>query len=213
MTSLCADLKELSLGELGSICYISDDSNLLHVERRMASGEVMYRHSYHYDESGKLVSESLIGDLGEIVYTGNGLIQTPFSLEICEYDENHNLIRHALDEVLNEYFYDDCNQLISEDEVPSCEYDCFGNVTSFGENQCVFDDEQNLVQVVTPTSVINYSYDQQGRRISRTLNGKTQLYVYFGINEIAILDSDGNPVPDGSEPSHLYPPECAWWQK
>jgi hypothetical protein len=26
------------------------------------------------------------------------------------------------------------------------------------------------------------------------------------------LDSEGNPVPDGSEPSHLYPPEWAWWR-
>jgi RHS repeat-associated protein len=26
------------------------------------------------------------------------------------------------------------------------------------------------------------------------------------------LDSKGNPVPDSSEPSHLYPPEWVWWK-
>jgi len=25
------------------------------------------------------------------------------------------------------------------------------------------------------------------------------------------LDAQGNPVPKGSEPSHLYPPEWIWW--
>ena len=26
------------------------------------------------------------------------------------------------------------------------------------------------------------------------------------------LDSKGNPVPDGSDSSHLYPPEWVWWE-
>ena len=30
-------------------------------------------------------------------------------------------------------------------------------------------------------------------------------------NRDKYLDAQGNPVPKGSEPSHLYPPEWVWW--
>ncbi len=184
-------MRVLSLGELGSVCYTSNEEHLLEVERLSFTGEVMYRHSYLYDESGKLLSENLIGDLGEVEYKGDAVIQSPFSLEVCEYDENHNLIRHTLDDVSNVYSYNIWNQLNSEDEEPLCSYDGFGNITAYGKNQYVYDDDQNLVQMIKPGFVVSYAYDQHGMRISRTLNGDTIYYIYFGSNEIAILDSDG----------------------
>ena len=191
VVSVCADVRVLSLGELGSVFYTSDGAHLLDVERRSAIGEVMYKHSYVYDERGMLVSEILIGDLGEIVYEADGIVRSPFSLEVCEYDENRNLIKHTLDAITSEYAYNELNELIVDDEVPVCAYDVFGNVTSYGENRYVCDENQNLVQVITPACTINYAYDQHGTRISRTSNGKREYYIYFGSNEIAILDDDG----------------------
>jgi hypothetical protein len=32
-------------------------------------------------------------------------------------------------------------------------------------------------------------------------------------NQDAYLDGRGNPVPKGSNPAHLYPPESVWWLK
>ena len=69
------------------------------------SDELMYVHSYHYDEDGKLISEDLIGELGEVIYD-SATIKTPFSLEVYEHDERGNFARHVLDGVSREYDFD-----------------------------------------------------------------------------------------------------------
>ncbi len=48
-----------------------------------------------------------------------------------------------------------------------------------------------MIQVITATCSINYAYDSYGNRISKTCNGKTEYYIYQGINEIAIVDNNG----------------------
>lgn len=188
--SLFADVSVLSLGNLGSIRYTSDDQHLLHIERLSPSDEVMYRHSYQYDGSGKLISEGLIGDLGDVFYDDT-VVRSPFSLEICEYDENHNLIKYTLDGAVREFLYNEANQMIIEDTKPFHEYDSFGNVISIGDDGYIYDEENNLIQAITPDFVIDYAYDSYGNRMSRTINEKTEYYIYQGINEIAIVGSDG----------------------
>ena len=42
LSSLAADVKVLSLGELGSIRYISDDQHLLQIERLSPLDDVIY---------------------------------------------------------------------------------------------------------------------------------------------------------------------------
>ena len=66
--SLFGEISVLPLGDLGSVRYVSKDQRLLRVERVSPSDELMYVHSYHYDEDGKLISEDLIGELGEVIY-------------------------------------------------------------------------------------------------------------------------------------------------
>ena len=188
--SLFADVSVLSLGNLGSVRYFSDDQHLLQIERLSSSDEVMYTHSYQYDETGKLISESLIGDLGDVFYDDT-VVRSPFSLEICEYDENHNLVRYTLDGITREFSYNEVNQMIIEDTEQFHEYDTFGNVISIGNDGYIYDEANNLIQVITPDCIIDYAYDSYGNRISRTLNEKTEYYIYQGINEIAIVGSDG----------------------
>ncbi len=112
--SLFADVSVLSLGKLGSVRYTSDNHHLFQIERLSPSDEVMYTHSYQYDGSGKLTSESLIGDLGDVFYDDE-IVRSPFSLEICEYDKNHNLVRYTLDGTVREFSYNELNQMIIED--------------------------------------------------------------------------------------------------
>ena len=54
-----------------------------------------------------------------------------------------------------------------------------------------YDERNNLIQVITPQSVVEYTYDSSGKRISKTCDSKSEFYVYFGINELAILDDNG----------------------
>ncbi len=58
----------------------------------------------------------------------------------------------------------------------------------------IYDELNRLIRVTTPTNVIEYSYDPSGKRISRTLNGRTEYYVYHGINEFARIDEAGNVI-------------------
>jgi YD repeat-containing protein len=57
-----------------------------------------------------------------------------------------------------------------------------------------YDEQNRLIKVTTSTNVIEYSYDASGKRLSRTLNGCTEYFVYHGINELARIDTAGNII-------------------
>ncbi len=187
---LCSsEEKILPLGKHGNIRYVYEQEKLIRVDRLDSSDQVMYSHSYCYGEDGRLVAECLIGGLGEVIYDGDRII-SPVSEEGCEYDENHNLVKHTIDGVVHEYAYDSSNRMITNSSITPCNRDEYGN-TIFTENdEYVYDDENNLIKVITPTHVVEYAYDPWGKRISRIVNGRTEYYIYFGMNEIVILDSD-----------------------
>jgi RHS repeat-associated protein len=189
---LCAEEQILSLSEHGSVRYISDDQHLLQIERLSPSDEVMYTHSYRYDESGKLVSESLIGDLGEVVYESDSVVRSPFGFEECEFDENHNLVKHKINGVLCEYSYNANHEMVVLDDMPFFKRDENGNAIFVADYEYFYDDAHQLIRVVTPKHLIEYEYDPYGNRISRTLDQKTEYFIYSGMNEIAILDSQGD---------------------
>jgi RHS repeat-associated protein len=188
---LCASEYILPLGNLGSVHYIYDDTTLLHIDRFSSSEELMYRHSYKYDADGSLISESLIGDLGEVIYSEPGIVKSPYHVEVCEYDDQHNLIRHTQDNTLREYSYNDLNELITQDSGEICDYDLAGNVIRKGDVYFSYDQDNRLEKVFSNDYEVIYTYDDSGRRSSKTVNGEIEYYSYFGINEIAVFDSNG----------------------
>lgn len=169
----------LSLGEFGSIRYTYDDEHLLQVERLSPSENVMYTHVYRYGLEGNLISESLIGDLGEIVYE-DGIVRSPYSLENFAFDDEGTLIEHCYDGIFSKLTFDKTKLNV--------EYDSEGRVTQQGEKHFKYDDQHRLIEVSSPYCIVTYAYGPSGERISRTINGKTENYLYVGANEIAILD-------------------------
>ena len=188
---LCAHEYTLPLGRFGSVQYVYEDGMLLHINRRSSSGELMYKHSYNYDANRRLISEGLIGDLGEIVYEGPGVQKSPYHLEICEYDNHQNVIRHTQDTLVREYSYNDLNELITEDSTELCEYDLNGNLIRKGATCFTYDQENKLIKASSNDYEITYNYDSLGRRISKTVNGDTEIYGHLGVNEIVVFDSKG----------------------
>ena len=79
-TLICAREEILSLGALGSVHYVYDDQMLLHIDRFSPSKELMYRHSYTYNADGQVIIESLIGGLGDIIYSAPGTFESPYDL-------------------------------------------------------------------------------------------------------------------------------------
>ena len=74
------------------------------------------------------------------------------------------------------YSYDNLNRL-DEDDQYTYSYDNNGNMMSKTDKVSSavttyqYDSENRLVQVVTPTDVVQYQYDGFGRRIAKTVNG------------------------------------------
>ncbi len=189
-----ASLKEwvLSLGDMGSVRYIYDDNALLYVDRLSPSNEVMYRHSYVYNEQGVLIREDLIGNLGTLTHEKPGIVTSPYHLEICEYDTQGNVIRHVQDDLVREYSYNE-HELITENVSEEiCEYDASGNLIRKGDSYFSYDDANRLINVLSDECDIHYIYDEQGRRVARVSNGEKESYAHFGTNEIAVFDDSDN---------------------
>ena len=181
------------LGELGSVRYIHDTVRMFQIDRLLPSGEILYSHTYNYDEQNRLVSETLIGDLGDIVYESPTIAKSPYHTEICEYDTQHNLIRHTQDDTIRNHSYNNLNELISEDTDDHCTYDRTGNLIQKGTIHFSYDENYKLQKVSSPNCETTFTYDSEDRRVSKTSNGKTENYIYpLGINEIAITDENGH---------------------
>lgn len=179
------------LGNSGCIHYIYDNNLLQQIDRINKENQIIYSHKYKYNENENLISEILIGNLGEIIYE-NSLVKSPFHREICEYDENKNIKNYILDDKIYEYFYNESNEIILDYIPESYIKDDTGTILKNKNHQFFYDQNNRLVQVETADYIIQYSYDSYGKRISRTINNEVEYFVYFGINEMAILDSYGN---------------------
>jgi RHS repeat-associated protein len=84
----------------------------------------------------------------------------------------------------SDYVYDSLLNRLLEDDTYTYNYDNNGNLTSKTNKATTatttyqYDAEDRLVQITTPTDVIQYQYDGFGRRNVRTLNGVVTRYVY-----------------------------------
>jgi RHS repeat-associated protein len=189
---LTAHESTLLLGELGSVRYLHDDKRILQIDRLSPDGEIIYTHSYVYDNEGRLIAEKLIGDLGDIVYEPANAIKSPYHLETCEYDENHNVISHRQDDLLREYTYNNLNELISEDSGEYFEYDLTGHLIQKGGMHFTYDEDNHLIRASSADYEMSFTYDTEGKRISKTVNGIAETYLYLDSNEVGILDHEGN---------------------
>lgn len=178
----------LSLGIFGSVRYTYEE-NLLKIDRITCDGEIAYTHSYHFDEQGRLLSEDLIGELGTIVYNENELIESPYSLEICEYDANHNLIKHIQDKEFCEYAYNAQNELISETSQVDYEY-AAGKLVRKNHTYFDYDESDRLTRVSSSECEVVFTYDSFGKRISKSSKDEYETYSYLGSNEIASFIDD-----------------------
>ncbi len=189
-SALCADERILPLGNLGSVRYTYDDLHLNQVDRLSPSGKILYTHSYSWDHEGHLISESLIGDLGTAEYEDDFIIKSLYNTEICDFDENQNLVAYFTDNEERKYEYTEKNELILEKVDVPCTYDENGYLVQKGDTLFEYDEEGHLTAVFANGHFITYTYDCSGNRTSRTVNGSTESYIYFDSNEIAVLDEE-----------------------
>ncbi|NDE82168.1 MAG: hypothetical protein EB051_00930, partial [Chlamydiia bacterium] len=186
-------LISLSIAGQGKVLYTYDPLFLRGVRRISSKGKMLYQHTYQeYDESGHLVSENLIGNLGQITHRRGlkgekELISSPYFNQKCEYDPVGNLISNTIDRVEHRYSYDGLCQLASDTtSYQSCSYghDSLYNRTekngliheinglnelvSSGNARCCYDLRGNQIIRVSSTETFEFSYDPLDRLIDAT---------------------------------------------
>lgn len=120
--------------------------------------------SFGYDDLNRLTSANATGLWGTQAYT---------------YDALNNLRTLQTGSQISTYHYDTTNKLASissgTSTLTSYLYDSRGNVTGKNATTLVFDQKNQLSQIVGGGS---YAYDAAGRRVSKTIAGTTTYYFY-----------------------------------
>ncbi len=174
---LSAEEMVIDLQELGKIVYHFEDGLCEKIVRLAPSGQVKYEHLYNYDQDGKFISESLIGHLGNIHYSGSmeeGFItaHTPFGDESWLKED-----RGTFEMVNIEKSYDEA-----------------GHLTQKGADHFFYDNDQ-LIRVDTDQYRVYFAYDEEGRRIAKKTisehGEEDEYYLYWGKNEIGSVSEDG----------------------
>ncbi|WP_447732648.1 hypothetical protein [Rhodanobacter soli] len=144
--------EDLSYDKNGNITTVAD----------LASGP--RTKAFGYDALNRLTSANAAGLWGTQSYT---------------YDALNNLRTLQTGSQISTYHYDTTNKLASISSgattLTSYLYDTRGNVTGKNATTLVFDQKNQLTQIVGGGS---YAYDAAGRRVSKTVGGTTTYYFY-----------------------------------
>ncbi|MBM3192400.1 MAG: RHS repeat-associated core domain-containing protein, partial [Chlamydiae bacterium] len=95
------------------------------------------------------------------------------------------------DNIEKNYLYNDEGELIVEDPGQRFEYDALGNLLYSDGVDFSYDKKNRLIKAISQEYAIGYTYDDLGRRTSKTVNGEKEIYGHIGINEVAIFNSCG----------------------
>jgi RHS repeat-associated protein len=174
---LIAETRTVDLQEFGKVVYYIEDGLCEKIVRLSPSGEIKYEHQYHYNDCQQVVSESLIGSLGEINYSGNiqeGYLSatSPFGEERWSCEDHSTFEKSSIERV----------------------YDKEGRLTQKGSTLLVYQADK-LTAVLTEEHKVFFSYDDQGRKVSKKCLSKTgeeeEYYLYLGKQEIGSTSIDG----------------------
>ncbi len=208
---LCGRRTELTLSDNSKVLYTYDAAYLRSINRISPAGISLYQHHYKsYSLTGKVVEESLIGNLCTLKrsYDENDLlksIETPYWNQYLERS-----VSKQIQSVISEdpagtsyacYQYDSLGQLTNESQNEEIHYiyDSLHNRIQIGEQDVVFDDlgqlisqnnqhfrydnNGNLVNIQNPSDQTSFAYDALNRLINVTKDHAfTISYIYDSFN-------------------------------
>lgn len=192
-------IKTIQLPDNSSIAYVYDAVFCREVKRLSPKKEVLYVHTYdNYDTSGKLLSETLIGQTGVRNYQydlNSNMTQIDLPniniSEQAEYDHSGKIIsldRKVVDRSSKVGFaYNDLSQLTSENNewANFFGYDSLNNRLSLNGNELTY----NALNQLQSNSQAEYLYDQQGNLCRKTANQKTTGYESNVLSEVIQIEN------------------------
>lgn len=130
--------------------------------------------NYTYDEDSQLVATSSNN------YSAN-----------YAYDSRGNILTKTVNGTTTDFTYANSgwkDQLLSVDDT-ELTYDEIGNITSFGNTEFTWNTGRNLESITDETNTYTYTYDENGIRTSKTVNGVTTYYNTS--NGVILSQTDG----------------------
>ncbi len=195
-------VKSIVLPDDSSIAYTYDGVFGREVKRLSAEGEELYTHTYtSYDQSGKLLGETLIGYCGDrrTDYDLNGrktLIETDYYTEIVPsngYSTLGNLLtiqkKGDFPTENSSYSYNSLCQLISEKNgiQKTYSYDSLENRLKENKDDLLY----NSLNQLMAQAKAEFSYDQQGNLLRKTLDGEETKFESNILSQLIAIEKPG----------------------
>ena len=177
----------------------NQDNSISVLANKVSSGDIISQNAYGYDGVGNrlLNVEQVAGYTTNYVYSYDELNRLTVVSDLTDntymgywYDALNNRVAET-DGTDTEFFlYDAANQMkevrqgsVDGDLLVSFGYDANGNLTTKTEPG----------ETYTGLAAQSYGYDDQGRRVSKTVGASTTNYLYNGQNILAEYASWGSP--------------------
>ncbi|MGC1879424.1 MAG: RHS repeat-associated core domain-containing protein [Rhabdochlamydiaceae bacterium] len=219
-------LISLKMGREGEIAYAYDPLFLRNVIRLSGGGKTLYTHHYEdYDLDGNLLSENLIGDLGQVIHATDlkgqkTAISSPYFSQSCAYDARGDLSINVIDGHEHRYTYDDLSQLTSESQSlfyahdslynrtqknsDACKTNDLNELLSSGQTHCTYDLNGNQYFKKTPSEIIKFVHDPLNRLVEATTSEKKIHFVYDPLGRRLSKIVINNGSKEISHENYLY---------
>lgn len=186
-------------------CSLFDKNNIIISDNIKVGNNIIINSSYHYDDNNKLSGKKLsyrnnsIDIINErdvtdtIISTSNYDNKNQYT-----YDEKNQLISIAGNKLFSNYEYDNRGNVQTKTSNNNTDiysysdglwkdllvsvngieltYDNNGNVLTYGDKSFTWENGRQLYSIKDNADTYFYTYDDQGYRTSKTVNGKTTYY-------------------------------------
>ena len=180
--------------------YTYDDNSNVTVKKLEYSKREYITVEHEYDSQNRITATGYYGIDDYYKYDKNGqLIYADNYLDDCtstfSYDSRGNILKvdkykhndenHTLDNLDNKtvltsktfsYSNDEWKDELTAVNGTSLTYDENGNVITYGDKSFTWNTGRNLESIVDGDNKYSYTYDENGIRTSKTVNGKTTYY-------------------------------------
>ncbi|MBM3197705.1 MAG: RHS repeat protein [Chlamydiae bacterium] len=152
--------------------YVYDANHNCVLAEELADTSLVQKTTYAYDSLDRLTQVIYAdGSFEKYSYDSFGnrkTKETREGTEIYEYNEHNQLVQRGP----VRYFYDILGRLVKKQK---------------GEEETTYryDDEDHLLEVITPIHKVQFTYSGDGRRVSKTIDDKTTNYVHDALSPLA----------------------------
>lgn len=130
---------------------------------------------YTYDANGQITrsDNSFLNYTSTFTYDSRGNI---LSKNKYNYTRNENISSNPTETTTFTYSNDGWNDKLTSVNGTALTYDANGNVLTYGDKSFTWSSGRNLAQITDGSNTYSYSYDENGIRTSKTVNGVTTYY-------------------------------------